>query len=100
MVTLVHDVCMANSSKFFSIESKKDLKADINSDTNGHFRDGLLAPCKTSRTEDCNVNAELEDKDPRELYEGGEKRKGTDCFVFINILNSRRAPQEATFGQL
>ncbi|KAI5625263.1 annexin A1 [Silurus asotus] len=72
---------------------KKDLEADIKSDTSGHFRDGLLALCKAARSEDPNVNAELADKDARDLYEAGEKRKGTDCGVFINILISRSAPQ-------
>ncbi|KAK3538715.1 hypothetical protein QTP86_014313, partial [Hemibagrus guttatus] len=74
-------------------EFKKDLEADIKSDTGGHFRDGLLALCKAARSEDRTVNEDLADKDARDLYEAGEKRKGTDCTVFINILTSRSAPQ-------
>ncbi|NP_001244037.1 annexin a1 [Ictalurus punctatus] len=74
-------------------EFKKELEADIKSDTSGHFRDCLLALCKTTRSEDKTVQADLADKDARDLYEAGEKRKGTDCSVFINILTSRSAPQ-------
>ncbi|XP_052334548.1 annexin A1-like [Oncorhynchus keta] len=39
------------------------------------------------------VNQELADSDARALYEAGEKRKGTDCSVFIDILTTRSAPQ-------
>ncbi|XP_017307548.1 annexin A1 isoform X1 [Ictalurus punctatus] len=74
-------------------EFKKELEADIKSDTSGHFRDCLLALCKATRSEDGTVQADLADKDARDLYEAGEKRKGTDCSVFINILTSRSAPQ-------
>ncbi|XP_060762731.1 annexin A1a [Neoarius graeffei] len=74
-------------------EFKKELEADIKSDTSGHFRDGLLALCKANRSEDRLVQEDLADKDARDLYEAGEKRKGTDCSVFINILTSRSAPQ-------
>ncbi|XP_047674564.1 annexin A1a [Tachysurus fulvidraco] len=74
-------------------EFKKDLEADIKSDTSGHFRDCLLALCKAARSEDKTVQESLADKDARDIYDAGEKRKGTDCSVFINILTSRSAPQ-------
>lgn len=35
---------------FLSTEFKKELEEDIKSDTNGHFRDGLLALCKVCMT--------------------------------------------------
>ncbi|KAM9447010.1 annexin A1a [Clarias gariepinus] len=72
---------------------KTDLESDIKSDTGGPFRDCLLALCKAARSEDKTVQMDLADKDARDLYEAGEKRKGTDCAVFINILTSRSAPQ-------
>ncbi|XP_017307549.1 annexin A1 [Ictalurus punctatus] len=74
-------------------EFKKELEADIKSDTSGYFRDCLLALCKATRSEDKTVHADLAEKDAKDLYEAGEKRKGTDCSVFINILTSRSAPQ-------
>ncbi|XP_053466658.1 annexin A1 [Ictalurus furcatus] len=74
-------------------EFKKELEADIKSDTSGYFRDCLLALCKATRSEDKTVHVDLAEKDAKDLYEAGEKRKGTDCSVFINILTSRSAPQ-------
>ncbi|KAF4074623.1 hypothetical protein AMELA_G00241370 [Ameiurus melas] len=74
-------------------EFKKELEADIKSDTSGYFRDCLLALCKATRSEDKTVHVDLAEKDAKELYEAGEKRKGTDCSVFIKILTSRSAPQ-------
>uniref|UniRef100_A0A671KJ12 Annexin n=1 Tax=Sinocyclocheilus anshuiensis TaxID=1608454 RepID=A0A671KJ12_9TELE len=44
-----------------------------------------------TRSEDKVVQEDLADKDARALYEAGEKRKGTDCGVFIDILTSRNA---------
>ncbi|TSR04278.1 Annexin A1 [Bagarius yarrelli] len=72
-------------------EYKKDLENDIKSDTSGDLRNGLLALCKAARSEDKTVQDYLADKDARDLYEAGEKRKGTDSKVFIDILTSRNA---------
>ncbi|XP_049326290.1 annexin A1a isoform X4 [Astyanax mexicanus] len=74
-------------------EFKKDLEADIKSDTGGDFRNALLALAKGERNEDRNVSEDQADRDARALYEAGEKRKGTDCAVFIDILTNRSAPQ-------
>ncbi|XP_073695725.1 annexin A1a [Garra rufa] len=73
----------------FKQEYKKDLEAAIKSDTSGEFRNALLALSKGVRSEERVVQEELADKDARALYEAGEKRKGTDCSVFIDILTSR-----------
>ncbi|XP_039606656.1 annexin A1a [Polypterus senegalus] len=74
-------------------EYKTDLDKDITSDTSGDFRTALLSLSKGSRTETLSVDEDLADKDARALYEAGEKRKGTDCSTFINILTSRSGPQ-------
>uniref|UniRef100_A0A4W5KNN5 Annexin n=1 Tax=Hucho hucho TaxID=62062 RepID=A0A4W5KNN5_9TELE len=79
--------------KVYKGENKKELEDDIKSDTGADFRNALLALCKATRSEDTMVNQELADSDARALYEAGEKRKGTDCSVFIDILTSRSAPQ-------
>uniref|UniRef100_A0A673MA32 Annexin n=1 Tax=Sinocyclocheilus rhinocerous TaxID=307959 RepID=A0A673MA32_9TELE len=75
----------------FKQEYKKDLEAEIKSETSGDFRNALLSLCKATRSEDKVVQEDLADKDARALYEAGEKRKGTDCGVFIDILTSRNA---------
>ncbi|KAL0979663.1 hypothetical protein UPYG_G00187950 [Umbra pygmaea] len=79
--------------KAYKEEYKKELEDDIKSDTGGDFRNALLSLCKANRNEDTTVNQELADNDARALYEAGEKRKGTDCKVFIDILTTRSAPQ-------
>ncbi|XP_066509827.1 annexin A1-like [Hoplias malabaricus] len=79
--------------KAYKDEFKKELEDDIKSDTSGPFRDALLALSKAARSEDRIVNVEQADNDARALYEAGEKRKGTDCKVFIDILTSRSPPQ-------
>uniref|UniRef100_A0A4W5KN63 Annexin n=1 Tax=Hucho hucho TaxID=62062 RepID=A0A4W5KN63_9TELE len=79
--------------KVYKGEYKKELEDDIKSDTGADFRNALLSLCKATRSEDTMVNQELADSDARALYEAGEKRKGTDCSVFIDILTSRSAPQ-------
>uniref|UniRef100_A0A8C7MLC7 Annexin n=1 Tax=Oncorhynchus kisutch TaxID=8019 RepID=A0A8C7MLC7_ONCKI len=79
--------------KVYKGEYKKELEDDIKSDTGADFRNALLSLCKATRNEDTMVNQELADSDARALYEAGEKRKGTDCSVFIDILTSRSAPQ-------
>ncbi|XP_044128933.1 annexin A1-like [Bufo gargarizans] len=68
---------------------KNDLSKDITSDTSGDFQKALLALAKGDRSEDARVNDELVDNDARALYEAGEKRKGTDVPVLINILTLR-----------
>uniref|UniRef100_A0AAY4D2B2 Annexin n=1 Tax=Denticeps clupeoides TaxID=299321 RepID=A0AAY4D2B2_9TELE len=72
---------------------KKELEDDIKSDTSGDFRNALTALCKANRNEDTVLNDDLADADARALYEAGEKRKGTDCAVFIDILTTRSAAQ-------
>ncbi|KAM6965201.1 annexin A1a [Aplochiton taeniatus] len=73
--------------------NKKELESDIKGDTGGDFRNALLALCKATRVEESTtlVTDDLVDSDARALYEAGEKRKGTDCAVFIDILTTRSA---------
>lgn len=71
---------------------KNDLSKDIASDTSGDFQKALLALAKGDRSEDTRINAELVDNDARALYDAGERKKGTDVSVFINILTTRSYP--------
>uniref|UniRef100_A0A8C7D249 Annexin n=1 Tax=Oncorhynchus kisutch TaxID=8019 RepID=A0A8C7D249_ONCKI len=79
--------------KAYQEEYKNELQNDIKSDTGGDFRNALLSLCKGTRNEDFIVNQELAESDAKALYEAGEKKKGTDCSVFIDILTTRSAPQ-------
>uniref|UniRef100_A0A673VVW5 Annexin n=1 Tax=Salmo trutta TaxID=8032 RepID=A0A673VVW5_SALTR len=73
--------------KVYKGEYKKELEDDIKSDTGADFRNALLSLCKVGHRKESLCNANLA------LYEAGEKRKGTDCSVFIDILTTRSAPQ-------
>ncbi|MBN3281707.1 ANXA1 protein, partial [Polyodon spathula] len=74
-------------------DGKNNLETDISSDTSDDFKRALLALSKGNRSEDNIVKEDLADSDARALYEAGEKRKGTDCQTFINILTTRSVPQ-------
>ncbi|XP_030647386.1 annexin A1a [Chanos chanos] len=77
--------------RVYKEEYKKELEDDIKSDTSGDFRNALLSLCKAARNEDPLVYDDQVENDARALYEAGEKRKGTDCTVFIDILTTRSA---------
>ncbi|XP_078531903.1 annexin A1-like [Lissotriton helveticus] len=68
---------------------KSELSKDLAGDTSGDFQKVLLELAKGERSEDNRVNDELVDNDARALYDAGERRKGTDVKVFINILTTR-----------
>uniref|UniRef100_A0A4W4HJH3 Annexin n=1 Tax=Electrophorus electricus TaxID=8005 RepID=A0A4W4HJH3_ELEEL len=91
----IKDIKMAYKDEF-----KSELENDIKSDTSGDFRNALLALSKATRSEDKVVQEDLADKDARALYEAGEKRKGTDCAVFIDLLTSRSVPHLRKVFQL
>ncbi|XP_073526688.1 annexin A1-like [Phyllobates terribilis] len=79
-------------NKVYKALYKNDLAKDLTSDTSGDFQKALLALAKGDRNEDARVNDELVDNDARALYDAGEKKKGTDVSVFINILTTRSSP--------
>ncbi|NWR94382.1 ANX12 protein, partial [Furnarius figulus] len=80
------------ANRYYNEVLKRDLTQDIISDTSGDFQKALVALAKADRCEDPHVNDELSDNDARDLYEAGEKRKGTDINVFINVLTTRSYP--------
>ncbi|CAI9557689.1 unnamed protein product [Staurois parvus] len=80
-------------NKVYKEEFKKELAKDVAADTSGDFQKALLALIKGERNESATVNDEQADNDARALYEAGEKRKGTDTSIFINILTARSFPQ-------
>lgn len=90
---------MREINKVYKEEYKKELAKDVASDTSGDFQKALLTLIKGERNESAPVNAEQADNDARALFEAGERRKGTDTAVFINILAARSFPQlQKVFG--
>lgn len=83
----IREICRQYQEVF-----KRDLAKDIASDTSGDFQKALLALAKGERNENPHVNEELVDSDARKLYEAGERKKGTDVNVFIDILATRSYP--------
>ncbi|XP_078531902.1 annexin A1-like [Lissotriton helveticus] len=83
---------MREICKVYKEVYKKDLSKDIAADTSGDFQKVLLALAKGERNESAPVSEEAADNDARALYEAGEKRKGTDVSVFIEILTARSFP--------
>ncbi|XP_062844821.1 annexin A1-like [Trichomycterus rosablanca] len=67
----------------------EELENDIKGDTTGNFETALLALCKGRRNEDSSVDDGLAKSDAKALFEAGEKKLGTVCSVFIDILTSR-----------
>uniref|UniRef100_A0A8C7QES2 Annexin n=1 Tax=Oncorhynchus mykiss TaxID=8022 RepID=A0A8C7QES2_ONCMY len=84
--------------KVYKGEYKKELEDDIKSDTGADFRNALLSLCKRKRVNVSEsrlgtAKSQCVMQTLCALYEAGEKRKGTDCSVFIDILTTRSAPQ-------
>jgi len=79
--------------KVFKEVYHEDLEEDIRNDTSGDFMTTLLALCKADRSEQYYIDDSLANKDAKALYAAGEKRKGTDVAVFIDIFTSRSGPQ-------
>ncbi|XP_076140431.1 annexin A1-like isoform X1 [Alosa pseudoharengus] len=86
--------------KVFKEVYGEDLEEDIRNDTSGDFMTTLLALCKADRNEQHDIDDSLANKDAKALYEAGEKRKGTDIAVFIDIFTSRSGPQLCKVMQL
>ncbi|KAL2100374.1 hypothetical protein ACEWY4_004768 [Coilia grayii] len=79
--------------KVFSKAYNEELEEDIKCDTSGNFLTALLALCKADRIEDAYMDDCLARQDAKALYEAGEKQKGTEVSVFIDIFTSRSGPQ-------
>ncbi|XP_030623698.1 annexin A1-like [Chanos chanos] len=79
--------------KTFKEAYNEDLEEDIKCDTSGDFRDALLALCKADRCEDEEIDDGVAKSDAKALLEAGEKKRGTVCSVFIDVLTSRSSPQ-------
>ncbi|XP_031433628.2 annexin A6-like [Clupea harengus] len=79
--------------KVFKEAYDEELEEDIKNDTSGDFLTTLLALCQADRSEESLVDDSLADKDAKALYEAGEKQRGTETSIFIDIFTSRSGPQ-------
>ncbi|KAL5108820.1 Annexin A7 [Taenia crassiceps] len=67
--------------------SKRNLEADVMSDTSGNIQKVLIALLQASRAEDCDDNQAKSDS--FELYQAGVGTRGTDESTFTRILCTR-----------
>jgi len=72
---------------------KKDLIKEVRSETSGAFKNLLTSLLMGNRSENRNPNEAQCEQDAKELYEGGEKKFGTDSSVFNRIF-ALRSPAE------
>ena len=72
---------------------KRDLEADVASETSGDFKRLMVSMLAGSRSEDTTVDEVEAKRDAQELYEAGEKTLGTDESVFNKIFCVRSYPQ-------
>ncbi|XP_069481923.1 annexin A1-like [Ambystoma mexicanum] len=80
-------------NRCYKEEFKCELSKDLAGDTGGDFQKALLALAKGDRSEDVRASDDMVDNDARALYDAGERKKGTDVSVFINILCTRSYAQ-------
>ncbi|XP_042580943.1 annexin A1-like isoform X1 [Cyprinus carpio] len=69
------------------------LDEQIKGEVSGDLETTLLALCKATRSEDCNIDDGLAKSDAKALFEAGENRVGTVCSVLIDVLTSRSEAQ-------
>uniref|UniRef100_A0AAQ4QL29 Annexin n=1 Tax=Gasterosteus aculeatus aculeatus TaxID=481459 RepID=A0AAQ4QL29_GASAC len=86
--------------RVFNEVYKTELETVIQDETGGDFTSALLAMLKANKDESKEVDMSLAQKDAEILFEAGEKTKGINISVFIDILTKRSAPQlSKTFQQ-
>ncbi|CAF0825966.1 unnamed protein product [Adineta steineri] len=71
----------------------RTLEKDIVGDTSGHLKKILVALVQGHRPETNEVNEDEAENDAKALYEGGEKKWGTDESKFVEILSNRSNAQ-------
>jgi len=80
---------MPEAVKAYKRMFKRDLAADVNSDTSGYYKKVLLALVQRQPPPEGFVDPALVPVDSEALYKAGEKRLGTDEDVFISVLTAR-----------
>lgn len=94
--TLIEILCSRNNKQIQTITEKykqlypgRNLEADIESETSGHFKRILVSLAQGNRDESHTVDQAAARRDANVLYEAGEKNLGTDESQFNAILGSK-----------
>eukprot|EP00051_Salpingoeca_urceolata_P001038 m.38178 g.38178 ORF g.38178 m.38178 type:complete len:877 (+) comp11155_c0_seq3:295-2925(+) len=104
--SLVEVVCTRTNQEIRALKHhykelyKRDVVADVRSDTSGHYQKLLLAVLAGTRDESNHIDIEEVKEDAQQLYSAGEGRMGTNESVFIEILTQKNyAHLRAVFAQ-
>ncbi|XP_060565364.1 annexin A13-like [Ruditapes philippinarum] len=96
--TLIEILCTCTNQEIAEIKDayrerfKKELEADLEGDTSGHFRCVLVGIVQGNRSEEQVIDQALVNTDVEELLKAGVKKIGTDESVFNRILVRRSVP--------
>jgi annexin A7/11 len=77
----------------YKTEMKRDLEADIMSETSGHFKRLLVSLCNGGRDETSTPDRARAVTDAKMLYQAGAARMGTDESAFNRILCAQSMEQ-------
>ncbi|XP_064644568.1 uncharacterized protein LOC135498269 isoform X3 [Lineus longissimus] len=95
---LIEIICTRTSKQMEMIKStykrvyNRDLEADIESETSGHYKRLMISLLQASRDENPEFDRNKAKKDAEDLFQAGEKKWGTDESRFNVILCSRSYP--------
>lgn len=77
----------------YKTEIKRDLEADIMSETSGHFKRLLVSLCTGARDETSGPDRNRAQADAKLLYQAGSGRLGTDESTFNRIICAQNMEQ-------
>lgn len=77
----------------YKTEMKRDLEADLMSETSGHFKRLLVSLCNGGRDETSSPDRARAQNDAKALYQAGAARLGTDESSFNRVLCAQSPAQ-------
>lgn len=89
---LIEILCSRTNAEIAQIKAaykkdlKRDLEADIVSDTSGHFKRFLVSLVNACRDEQSPPNRQIANENAQALFQAGAKKWGTDESMFNRIL--------------
>jgi hypothetical protein len=104
--TMIEILCARSNAEIAAIkatynaEFKRDLEADVASETSGNFRHLLVSQVNAHREEGGGVDPGRAAADAKTIYDAGAGQFGTDESAFNSVLCTRSFPQlNATFQE-